>query len=186
MAIVDVQGNLKAKVDKSIHVLKEELVTVRAGRANAAMLDKVSVEYYGMATPLKNLANISVPEPRTLLISPFDPKCIPDIEKGIMIADIGITPQNDGKVVRLTIPQVTEERRKELVKTVKKMGEEVKVAVRNLRRDANDELKKEQKGGDLTEDDLKKELDAVQKITDKAIKEIDEIVAAKDKEIMEV
>lgn len=186
MAIVDVQGNLKAKVDKSIHVLKEELVTVRAGRANAAMLDKVSVEYYGMATPLKNLANISVPEPRTLLISPFDPKCIPDIEKGIMIADIGITPQNDGKVVRLTIPQVTEERRKELVKTVKKMGEEVKVAVRNLRRDANDELKKEQKGGDLTEDDLKKELDAVQKIIDKAIKDIDDIVAAKDKEIMEV
>ena len=186
MAIVDVQGNLKAKVDKSIHVLKEELVTVRAGRANAAMLDKVSVEYYGMAKPLKNLANISVPEPRTLLISPFDPKCIPDIEKGIMIADIGITPQNDGKVVRLTIPQVTEERRKELVKTVKKMGEEVKVAVRNLRRDANDELKKEQKGGDLTEDDLKKELDAVQKIIDKAIKDIDDIVAAKDKEIMEV
>ena len=186
MAIIDVQGNLNTKVEKTIHVLKEELVTVRAGRANAAMLDKVMVDYYGMATPLKNLANISVPEPRTLLISPFDPKCIPDVEKGILVADIGITPQNDGKVVRLTIPQVTEERRKELVKTVKKMGEEAKVAVRNLRRDANDELKKEQKGGDLTEDDLKKELDTVQKTIDKAIKQIDDIVAAKDKEIMEV
>lgn len=186
MAIVDVQGNLNTKVEKSIHVLKEELTTVRAGRANAAMVDKVMVDYYGMQTPLKQLANISVPEPRTLLIAPFDPKAIPEIEKGIMIAELGITPQNDGKVVRLQIPQVTEERRKELVKTVKKMGEEVKVAVRNLRRDANDELKKEQKGGDLTEDDLKKELDAVQKIIDKAIKEIDDIVAAKDKEIMEV
>ena len=186
MAIVDVQGNFKGKIDKSIHVLKEELVTVRAGRANASMVDKVMVDYYGMPTPLRNLANISVPEPRTLLISPFDPKAIPEIEKGILVAELGITPQNDGKVVRLTIPQVTEERRKELVKTVKKMGEEVKVAVRNLRRDANDELKKEQKGGDLTEDDLKKELDAVQKIIDKAIKDIDDIVAAKDKEIMEV
>lgn len=186
MAIVDVQGNLNAKIEKSVHVLKEELVTVRAGKANAALVDRVMVDYYGMPTPLKNLANISVPEPRTLLIAPFDAKCIPEIEKGINAADIGITPQNDGKVVRLTIPQVTEERRKELTKTVKKMGEEVKVAVRNLRRDANDELKKEQKGGDLTEDDLKKELDAVQKIIDKAVKEIDAIVAAKEKEIMEV
>lgn len=186
MAINDVQGNLNAKIEKSVHVLKEELVTVRAGKANAALVDRVMVDYYGMPTPLKNLANISVPEPRTLLIAPFDPKCIPEVEKGINAADIGITPQNDGKVVRLTIPQVTEERRKELTKTVKKMGEDVKVAVRNLRRDANDELKKEQKGGDLTEDDLKKELEAVQKIIDKAVKEIDAIVAAKEKEIMEV
>lgn len=186
MAIVDVQANLNAKIEKSVNVLKEELVTVRAGKANAALVDRVMVDYYGMPTPLKNLANISVPEPRTLMIAPFDPKCIPEIEKGINAADIGITPQNDGKVVRLTIPQVTEERRKELNKTVKKMGEEVKVAVRNLRRDANDELKKEQKGGDLTEDDLKKELDAVQKIIDKAVKEIDSVVAAKEKEIMEV
>jgi ribosome recycling factor len=108
MAIVDVQGNFKGKIDKSIHVLKEELVTVRAGRANAAMVDKVMVDYYGMPTPLKNLANISVPEPRTLLISPFDPKAIPEIEKGILVAELGITPQNDGKVVRLQIPQVTE------------------------------------------------------------------------------
>ena len=186
MAIVDVQGNFKAKIDKSIHVLKEELVTVRAGRANAAMVDKVMVDYYGMPTPLKNLANISVPEPRTLLISPFDPKAIPEIEKGILVAELGITPQNDGKVVRLQIPQVTEERRKELVKTVKKMGEDAKVAVRNIRRDANDELKKLEKAHELTEDDLKKALDDIQKATDKTIKEIDDIVALKDKEILEV
>ena len=186
MAIVDVQGNLKAKVDKSIHVLKEELVTVRAGRANAAMLDKVSVEYYGMATPLKQLANISVPEPRTLLIAPFDAKSIGNIEKGINMANIGINPTNDGKCVRLVVPPVTEDRRKELTKTVKKMGEDAKVAIRNLRRDANDHLKKMEKNHEITEDEAKKALDDIQKMTDKVIKEIDDIVAHKDKEIMEV
>lgn len=183
---IDVQGNLQAKVEKSLHVLKEELVTVRAGKANAALVDRVMVDYYGMPTPLKNLANISVPDPRTLMISPFDPKCIPDVEKGINVAEIGITPVNDGKVIRLSIPPVTEERRKELTKTVKKMGEETKVAIRNLRRDANDELKKEQKNSEMTEDDLKRELDAVQKIIDKAVKDVDAEVAAKEKEIMEV
>lgn len=183
---IDVQGNLQAKIEKSLHVLQEELVTVRAGKANAALVDRVMVEYYGVATPLKNLANISVPDPRTLMISPFDPKCIPDIEKGINVADIGINPINDGKVVRLTIPPVTEERRKELTKTVKKMGEETKVAIRNLRRDANDELKKEQKNSEMTEDDLKRELDTVQKTIDKAIKDVDDAVAKKEKEIMEV
>lgn len=183
---IDVQGNLQEKVEKSLHVLKEELVTVRAGKANAALVDRVMVDYYGMPTPLKNLANISVPDPRTLMISPFDPKCIPDVEKGINVAEIGITPVNDGKVIRLSIPPVTEERRKELTKTVKKMGEETKVAIRNLRRDANDELKKEQKNSEMTEDDLKRELDAVQKIIDKAVKDVDAEVAAKEKEIMEV
>ena len=183
---IDVQGNLQAKIEKSLHVLQEELVTVRAGKANAALVDRVMVEYYGVATPLKNLANISVPDPRTLMISPFDPKCIPDIEKGINVADIGINPINDGKVVRLTIPPVTEERRKELTKTVKKMGEETKVAIRNLRRDANDELKKEQKNSEMTEDDLKRELDTVQKTIDKAIKDVDDAVAKKEKEITEV
>lgn len=183
---IDVQGNLQAKIEKSLHVLQEELVTVRAGKANAALVDRVMVEYYGVPTPLKNLANISVPDPRTLMISPFDPKCIPDIEKGINVADIGINPINDGKVVRLTIPPVTEERRKELTKTVKKMGEETKVAIRNLRRDANDELKKEQKNSEMTEDDLKRELDTVQKTIDKAIKDVDDAVAKKEKEIMEV
>ena len=177
---------LTEKIQKSESILKEDLATVRAGRANAALVDKVMVEYYGTPTPLKALANISVPEPRTLLITPFDPKSIPEIEKGINIANIGINPINDGKVVRLQIPQVTEERRKELTKTVKKMGEDTKVAVRNLRRDANDKVKKLEKAGDYTEDDMKETLDEIQKLTDKSIKEIDEIVAEKEKEIMEV
>ena len=178
--------SLEEKIDKSIALLKEDLNTVRAGRANPALLDKVMVNYYGSPTPLKSLSNVSVPDPRTLLISPFDVKSIGEIEKAINIAEIGITPTNDGKCIRLAIPQVTEERRKELTKTTKKMGEQAKVAVRNLRRDANDHLKKEQKDGELTEDDLKKELDKVQKTIEAAIKKIDDIVAVKDKEIMEV
>lgn len=177
---------IESKIEKSLSVLKEDLGTVRAGRANAALVDKVMVEYYGTPTPLKALANIAVPEPRTLLITPFDPKSIPDIEKGINIANIGINPVNDGKAIRLQIPQVTEERRKELTKVVKKMGEETKVAVRNIRRDANDKVKKMEKEGDFTEDDAKSTLNDIQKITDKAVKSIDEIVAAKDKEILEV
>ena len=181
-----IKKNLEEKSKKSISVLKEDLNMVRAGRANPALLDKVMVDYYGSPTPLKSLANISVPDPRTLLISPFDPKAIGEIEKGINVANIGINPSNDGKCVRLVIPQVTEERRKELTKTVKKMGEESKVAVRNLRREANDELKKLEKAHEITEDELKKALDDIQKATDKTIKEIDDIVAAKDKEILEV
>ena len=177
---------LEEKIQKSENLLKEDLATVRAGRANAALVDKVMVDYYGSPTPLKSLANISVPEPRTLLITPFDPKSIAEIEKGINIANIGINPINDGKVVRLQIPQVTEERRKELTKTVKKMGEDTKVAVRNLRRDANDKVKKLEKAGDYTEDDRKEALDDIQKMVDQAIKDIDQIVADKEKEIMEV
>ncbi|MDY2679092.1 MAG: ribosome recycling factor [Lentihominibacter sp.] len=177
---------LDEKIEKTISVLKEEMGTVRAGRANAALVDKVMVDYYGTPTPLKSLANISVPEPRTLLISPFDPKSIPNIEKAINAANIGINPVNDGKVIRLQIPQVTEERRKELTKIVKKLGEDAKVAVRNLRRDANDKVKKMEKAGDFTEDDAKSTLEDIQKEIDKAVKHIDEIVANKDKEIMEV
>ena len=176
-----IKKNLEEKSKKSISVLKEDLNTVRAGRANPALLDKVMVDYYGSPTPLKSLANISVPDPRTLLISPFDPKAIGEIEKGINVANIGINPSNDGKCVRLVIPQVTEERRKELTKTVKKMGEESKVAVRNLRREANDELKKLEKAHEITEDELKKALDDIQKATYNTIKEIDYILAAKDK-----
>ena len=177
---------LEERIAKSISMLKEDLNTARAGRANPALLDKVMVDYYGCPTPLKNLSNVSVPDPRTLMITPFDAKSIGDIEKGINIADIGITPTNDGKVIRLVVPQLTEERRKELTKTTKKMGEDAKVAVRNLRRDVNDHLKKAQKDGEMTEDDLKKELDKVQKTTDKAVKDIDDIIAGKDKEILEV
>jgi len=180
------QDTLKDKIGKTISVLKTELNTVRAGRANAALLDQIVVPYWGVDTPLRQLANISVPDPRTLMIAPFDPKCMADIEKAINISNIGIHPTNDGKVVRLVIPQVTEERRRELTKVIKKMGEDAKVAVRNERRDANDHLKKAEKSGELTEDDLKAELDDVQKVTDKAMKEIDEIVAQKEKELMEI
>lgn len=183
---IDVQQVLEEKMKKSVSVLKEELNTVRAGRANPALLDKIMVDYYGSPTPLKNISNISVPDPRSLLISPFDPKSIHDIEKAINIANLGINPSNDGKVIRLVIPAVTEERRKELIKIVKKYGEDAKVAIRNERRDANEELKKQEKAGELTEDDLRKALDDVQKKTDKTIKDIDQIITDKEKEIMEV
>ncbi|MDD2189553.1 MAG: ribosome recycling factor [Eubacteriales bacterium] len=183
---IDVQKVLDEKMKKSISVLKEELNTVRAGRANPALLDKITVDYYGSPAPLKNISNISVPDPRSLLISPFDPKSIHDIEKAINIANLGINPSNDGKSIRLVIPAVTEERRKELIKVIKKYGEDTKVAVRNERRDANDDLKKREKSGEMTEDDLKKSMDEVQKMTDKCIKDIDAIIAEKEKEIMEV
>lgn len=178
--------NLDERGKKTLAVLKDELNTVRAGRANPALLDRVSVEYYGTPTPLKNIANISVPDPRTLMITPFDSKSISDIEKAINIADIGINPSNDGKCIRLVIPQVTEERRKELTKTVKKIGEDAKIAIRNLRRDANDAFKKLEKEHEISEDELKRYFDDVQKDTDRIIKEIDDMIAAKDKEIMEV
>ncbi|MBE6034534.1 MAG: ribosome recycling factor [Clostridiales bacterium] len=183
---MNVQEILEQKMSKTISVLKEELNTVRAGRANPALLDKVTVDYYGSPTPLKNLANISAPEPRTLLIAPFDPKSISDIEKAINAANLGMNPSNDGKIIRMGVPQLTEERRKELSKSVKKYGEDAKIAVRNERRDANDELKKQEKAGEITEDDLKKQLDQIQKKIDKAVKDIDDIIAAKEKEILEV
>ena len=183
---IHAQEVLEQKMAKTISVLKEELNTVRAGRANPALLDKVMVDYYGSPTPLRNLANVSAPEARTLLIAPFDPKTIADIERAINMANLGLNPSNDGKSVRLTIPQLTEERRKEISKTVKKYGEDAKVALRNERRHANDELKKLEKDGELTEDDLKKNLDTIQKLIDKTSKEIDDIIAEKEKEILSV
>ena len=183
---VDVQKNLEEKISKSIEVLKEKLNSVRAGRANPALLDQVQAECYGSTMPIKNIANISAPDPRTIAVIPFDPSTVKDIEKAIMAANLGFNPSNDGKTIRLVIPPLTEERRKEITKTVKTMGEEDKVAIRNLRREANDELKKQEKAGELTEDDLKVELEDVQKKIDKAVKDIDEIVANKEKEIMEV
>ncbi len=176
----------KEKMSKTISVLKEDLNTVRAGRANAALLDQITVDYYGVMTPVKNLANIQVPDPRTLMIIPFDPKSLKNIEKAIQMSNLGINPTNDGKNIRLVIPPLTEERRKELTKVIKKMGEESKVAVRNCRRDANEQIKKAEKAGDLTEDDVKKDLDEIQKMTDKCMKDIDQIIANKDKEIMEL
>lgn len=180
------QDILKDKIGKTMSVLKTELNTVRAGRANAALLDQIVVSYWGVDTPLKQLANISVPDPRTLMIAPFDLQCIHEIEKAINMSSLGINPTNDGKVIRLVIPQVTEERRKELAKVIKKMGEDAKVAVRNTRRDANESLKKQEKAGELTEDDLKDELDDVQKLIDKAMKDIEDVVAQKEKELMEI
>jgi ribosome recycling factor len=178
--------SLEERIESTKAFLKEELNTVRAGRANPALLDRIMVNYYGTPTPLKSLANISVPDPRTLMISPFDPKSVSDIERAINEANIGINPANDGKVIRLAIPQLTEERRKELTKVVKGYGEDAKVAVRNLRREENDELKKMQKDGDLTEDDLKSELEETQKKVEKAIKDVDGIIDDKVKELMEV
>ncbi|MGI6211259.1 MAG: ribosome recycling factor [Anaerovoracaceae bacterium] len=178
--------SLEEKIEKTKSLLKSDLNTVRAGRANAALLDKVQVSYYGVDTPLKNISNISVPDPRTIMVIPFDPKSLGDIEHALNAANLGITPTNDGKNIRLTIPQLTEERRKELTKTVHKMGEDAKVAVRNLRRTANEQAKKQQKAGEITEDDLKDDLDEIQKISEKAVKDIDKIVEDKDKEIMAV
>lgn len=177
---------LEERIESTKSYLKDNLNTVRAGRANPALLDKITVDYYGTPTPLKSLANISVPDPRTLMITPFDPQAVADIERAINEANIGITPANDGKVIRLAIPQLTEERRKELTKVVKGYGEDAKVAVRNMRRDINDDLKKAQKAGEITEDDLKEDLDEAQKTVDKAIKDIDEMIADKEKELMEV
>jgi ribosome recycling factor len=182
----DIQQRLKEKMEKTVSILKENLNTVRAGRANPALLDKVVVEYYGAPTPLKQIANISSPDPRSLMVVPFDPKSLHDIEKAIGASNIGINPSNDGKSLRLQIPQLTEERRKELTKLVHRFGEDAKVAVRNERRDANERLKKQEKDGDLTEDDLKDEEKEVQKKTDGCVKDIDGIIADKEKEILEV
>jgi len=182
----DVRDILDEKIEKSIEFLKENLNTLRAGRANPALLDKVMVDYYGTPTPLKAIANIVTPDPRSLIVSPFDPKSVSEIEKAINLANIGINPSNDGKVLRLQIPSLTEERRKELTKSVRKHGEEAKVAIRNERREANERLKKQEKEGELTEDDLKNEEKLVQKQTDDAISEIDKIIEGKCAEILEV
>jgi len=180
------QETYKEKMTKTLSVLKQDLNTVRAGKANPALLDQIQVDYYGMPSPIKNIANITVPDPRTIMIIPFDPKSIKDIEKAIQISNIGINPSNDGKNIRLAIPPLTEERRKDLTKVIKKMGEESKVAVRNCRRDANDEIKKLEKAGELTEDDVKSELEEIQKLTDNCMKDIDKMIAEKDKELMEL
>ncbi|EUJ24852.1 ribosome recycling factor [Listeria grandensis] len=176
----------KEKMTKSEQALQHQLGSIRAGRANASLLDRVSVEYYGAPTPINQLAAVSVPEARLLMISPYDKTALGDIEKAILKADLGIMPNNDGEVIRIAIPQLTEERRKELVKEVKKEAEDAKVAVRNVRRDANDDLKKLEKSGDITEDDLRNFTEDVQKLTDASIKKLDEIAKQKEDEIMEV
>ena len=174
------------KMEKSIDALLNEYASIRAGRANPHVLDKIKVEYYGTPTPIQQVGNLSVPEARMILIQPWEKKLIKDIEKAILTSDLGINPNNDGSAVRLIFPELTEERRKDLVKDVKKKGEAAKVAVRNIRRDANDAYKKLKKEEDVSEDEIKELEDKVQKLTDKYIKDVDAAVEAKGKEIMTV
>ncbi|HIR69152.1 MAG: ribosome recycling factor [Oscillospiraceae bacterium] len=176
----------KEKMGKTISVLKQELSGLRAGRANAQVLDRITADYYGTPTPINQMGNISAPEPRLLVIAPYDPSALKEIEKALQKSDLGINPSNDGKVIRLVFPELTEERRRDLVKVVKKKGEEAKVAIRSIRRDANETIKKQKKNGDITEDDQKIMEEDAQKATDASIKDIDKIIADKEKEIMEV
>ena len=181
-----VKKQLDEKMNKTIEALKKEFTTIRAGRANAQMLDKVRVDYYGTPTPVNQVGAISVPEPRTLMINPWDKTAMAEIEKAIRNSDLGLNPTNDGQVIRISVPALTEERRKDLAKQASKVAEEFKVRLRNERRDANDKLKKMEKEGKITEDDLKKSQDEVQKITDKFIKEVDSLLKAKEQDIMAV
>lgn len=174
------------KMGKTLNSLEKEYQGIRAGRANPHILDKIKVDYYGTPTPLQQVGNIAVPEARMLTIQPWESSLIKAIEKAILNSDIGITPSNDGKVIRLVFPELTEERRKDLVKDVKKKGEQAKVAVRNIRRDANDFLKKQNKANEISEDELKDNEDKVQKMTDKFIKEVDKAVEAKSQEILTI
>ncbi len=176
----------ETKMQKTIEVVKSDFASVRAGRANASVLDKIQVEYYGAMTPLQQVASISSPDPRSLTIQPWDQSLLKAIEKAIQTSDLGINPQNDGKVIRLSFPQLTEERRKELTKQVKKYGESGKVAIRNIRRDAMEQYKAQEKRSEITEDTLKDFENDLQKLTDKFCKEIDALVAAKEQELMAV
>ena len=178
--------SLDDKMEKSISVYSEKLSEVRAGRANPAILNKVKIDYYGTPTPINQVAGVSVPEARLIVIQPWDASVLKDIEKAILASDIGINPNNDGKVIRLAFPELNEERRKELVKEIKKIAEEAKVAIRAIRRDGIDEAKAKQKNSEITEDELKVAETEIQKITDKNIEEIDKILTNKETEIMSV
>jgi ribosome recycling factor len=176
----------REKMTKTLSVLKTDFDSIRAGRANAAVLDKIHVDYYGSSMPINQLATVAVAEARILTIQPWDSSVLPLIEKAIQASDLGINPQNDGRIIRLTFPQPTEERRKQLVKDVSKMGEGAKIALRQVRRDAIEKLKTMKKNSEITEDDLKDGENEIQKITDEFVKKVDEAVAAKEKEIMEI
>ena len=178
--------NIKEKMEKTIDVYSEKLAEVRAGRANPSVLNKVKIDYYGTPTPINQVAGISVPEARLIVIQPWDASILKEIEKAILASDIGINPNNDGKVIRLAFPELNEERRKEIVKDVRKMAEDAKVAIRAIRRDGIDIAKASQKNGEMTEDELKQAENEIQKITDQKIEEIDKILANKEKEIMSV
>lgn len=182
----DVYKDIRGKMEGSISALRRDFGTLRAGRASLSVLDGIVVEYYGVATHLNQVATLSVPESRLIIIQPWDSKILPEIEKAIMKSDLGLTPTNDGKVIRLAFPSLTEERRKELVKVAKKMAEEAKVAIRNIRRDGNEFVKDLEKEKEISEDDLERGQEEIQKITDSFITKIDETLAHKEKEIMEV
>lgn len=182
----EVVKQFEDKMAKSIDVLQEDFASIRAGRANPHLLDKIKVDYYGTPTPIQQVGNISVPEARIILITPWEKTLLKELERAINQADIGINPTNDGTAIRLVFPELTEERRKELAKDIKKKGEETKVAIRNVRRDAVDKIKKMEKASEITEDDLKDGEDKIQKITDDAIKKVDSVVENKTKEIMTV
>jgi ribosome recycling factor len=181
-----VVANTKDRMTKAIQSYSRELASIRAGRASASLLDRITVDYYGAPTPVNQLAGISVPEARLLVIQPYDKSILGEIEKAILKSDLGLNPSNDGMIIRLAIPQLTEERRKELVKVVKKESEDAKIAIRNIRRDGNDDLKKLEKNGEITEDALRGYSEDIQKLTDEFITKIDQITKDKEKEIMEV
>jgi ribosome recycling factor len=178
-------ADIEERMNKTIDSLKDSFNTIRTGRANAAIFDKVRVDYYGTKSPLNQVATIAIPEARSVIITPFDKSLISEIEKAIQMADLGLNPSNDGKVIRIAIPALTADRRKELVKQAKTVAENSRTAIRNIRRDGNDDLKKQQKDGTLTEDGLKTETDKLQKLTDKYIDEINKIYDAKEKDIMQ-
>ncbi|MBI5025215.1 MAG: ribosome recycling factor [Nitrospirae bacterium] len=182
----EVKRRLTAKMDGALEALKKDLAGIRTGRASLAILDGITVDYYGNPTPINQVATMSVPESRLITIQPWEQRLIPEIEKAILKSDLGLTPSNDGKTIRIPIPSLTEERRKQLVKVVHKRAEEARVAIRNIRRDGNEELKKLEKEKHLSEDDIRKSLDEIQKITDSYIKRVDEILSHKEAEIMEV
>ncbi len=186
MVLKGLYDETRVSMRKAISNLNNELGSLRVGRANPQLLERIVVDYYGVATPINQLGNISVPEPRLLVISPWETKMISSIEKEILKSDLGITPNNDGKVIRLVFPELTEERRKELVKIAYKMGEDAKVAIRMVRRNANDRIKKMRKGSELSEDDLKTAEKEIQNITDDFVAQVDDIIKAKEKDIMEV
>lgn len=186
MTVKDIHKDHEDRMKKALDVLRKEYGSLRAGRATPALLDKITVDYYGTPTPINQVANISVPEPRMIVLQPWEKSMFNAIEKAILKSDLGLTPSSDGSVIRLTIPQLTKERRSELVKVVHKKAEESRVAIRNLRRDANDSIKKLEKDKTISEDETKKAQDDIQKLTDKYIKEIDTVMAAKEKEVMEV
>ena len=184
--VKDIIAVAEEKMQKTVSVLKQDLLTLKAGRANPTMLDRIQMEYYGSMTPINQVANISAPEPRMLLITPWDKSSLKDIERAILTSDLGLNPNNDGSVIRLMIPELTEETRRDLVKKVKKYGEESMVAIRSIRRDANDKVKALKKDNEITEDELKSAEDSIQKKTDVYVKEIESIIDAKEKDVMKV